>query len=73
MTVRTRTPYGFGATMQPGDRGAPVTVQTPKVYDFNAEQPPVIPERERSYVRHDDRPTAGGALPRPPVLDFNRR
>lgn len=70
MTVRTRTPYGFAATGAPGERGTPAAVETPKVYDFTGDRRPVIPESERTYVRRDDKPLSGAALPRPPLLDF---
>lgn len=73
MTVRTRTPYGFAVTGAPGERGAPAAVTTPKVYDFTGGRAPEIPESERRYVRRDDRPPEGGALPRPPLLDYSSR
>lgn len=72
-TTPTRTPYGFALTGLPGDRGSPVSVQTPKVYDFTGGRSPDIPDAERRYVRRDDRPAEGGALPRPQLLDYTRR
>ncbi|GAA0574494.1 hypothetical protein [Caenispirillum bisanense] len=73
MSVRTRTPYGFAVTGAPGERGPCAAISVPKVYDFTGGRTPEIPEAERPYVRRDLRPMEGGALPRPPLLDFTRR
>lgn len=67
------TSPGFANPRAAEDKGPPARVPTPKVYDYNSDEKPIIPEAERPHLRREGDVERHGRLPTPPVYDFNGR
>lgn len=71
--VAQRHIAGFANPRAAEDKGPPARVPTPKVYDYNSDEKPIIPEAERPHLRREGDVERHGRLPTPPVYDFNGR
>lgn len=70
MSIRM-TNVGFGRLAKP--TGKPVSVPTPKVYDFTDGKRPHIPAEERADAGSAPRRDSGSPVPTPELIDIRQR